>query len=308
MIRDLSLSKESSKVLASRLKDRNLLQHGTKITFYRTRDKEIVPFFDDQLNFVFCKDIPGVLMKLGAKAVVQRCSVKKVFLEISQNSQENTYSQVFSCEFCVISKNTFFHRTPPVAASLGVMEHSPADWRLFIDSSKRSLKCDLLHITNVYGTIPIVHSTILKEKYDAIKSVLQRIKYNDHQWVICVDLKMVNFLLGQQSGYTKYPCFLCYWGSTDKANHSTKKDWSVKDRLNVGEKNVIAEQLIPRDKIMFPSLHIKLGLMKQFVKALDKDGDCFQYICKSFPSLDNEKLKAGIFDGPQIRQLMGDQK
>ena len=22
-------------------------------------------FFDDQLNFVFCKDIPGVLMKLG---------------------------------------------------------------------------------------------------------------------------------------------------------------------------------------------------------------------------------------------------
>ena len=48
--------------------------------------------------------------------------------------------------------------------------------------------------------------------------------------------------------------------------------------------------------------------MKQFVQALDKDGDCFQYICKSFPSLSNEKLKAGIFDGPQIRQLMGDQK
>ena len=48
--------------------------------------------------------------------------------------------------------------------------------------------------------------------------------------------------------------------------------------------------------------------MKQFVKALDKDGDCFQYICKSFPSLSNEKLKAGMFDGPQIGQLMGYQK
>ena len=24
---------------------------------------------------------------------------------------------VFSCEFCEISKNTFFHKTPPVAAS-----------------------------------------------------------------------------------------------------------------------------------------------------------------------------------------------
>ena len=26
-------------------------------------------------------------------------------------------AQVFSCEFCEISKNTFFQKTPPVAAS-----------------------------------------------------------------------------------------------------------------------------------------------------------------------------------------------
>ena len=58
-----------------------------------------------------------------------KCSVKKVFLEISQNSQENscarvacnfikkeTLAQVFSCEFYEISKNTFFYRTPLVAA------------------------------------------------------------------------------------------------------------------------------------------------------------------------------------------------
>ena len=62
-----------------------------------------------------------------AEAVVRMCSVKKVFLEISENSQENTcarvsfiiklqafmkkeaLAQVFSCEF--------FHRTPVVAAS-----------------------------------------------------------------------------------------------------------------------------------------------------------------------------------------------
>ena len=28
-----------------------------------------------------------------------------------------TLAQVFSCEFCEISKNTFSYRTPPVAAS-----------------------------------------------------------------------------------------------------------------------------------------------------------------------------------------------
>ena len=42
-------------------------------------------------------------------AVVHRCFVKKVFLEISQ---------VFSCEFCEISKSTFLHKTPLVAASV----------------------------------------------------------------------------------------------------------------------------------------------------------------------------------------------
>ena len=47
--------------------------------------------------------------------------------------------------------------------------------------------------------------------------------------------------------------------------------------------------------------------MKQFVKALDKDGDCFNYIAKTFPGLSMGKLKAGIFDGPQIRKLMQDE-
>ena len=73
-----------------------------------------------------------------AEAVIQRCSVKRVFLEISQKLQENTcarvsfliklqalgnfikkqtVAQVFFCEFYETPKNTFFHRTPVVAAS-----------------------------------------------------------------------------------------------------------------------------------------------------------------------------------------------
>ena len=32
--------------------------------------------------------------------------------------KKETLAQVFSCEFCEISKNTFFHRTPLVAASV----------------------------------------------------------------------------------------------------------------------------------------------------------------------------------------------
>jgi hypothetical protein len=117
---------------------------------------------------------------------------------------------------------------------------------------------------------------------------------------------MVNFLLGQQSGYTKYPCFICLWDSRADDQHWEKKDWPNREELVVGEKNVINEPLVNRDRIILPPLHIKLGLMKQFVKALDQNGACFSYICSEFPGLSNEKLKAGIFDGPQIRKLIKD--
>ena len=46
--------------------------------------------------------------------------------------------------------------------------------------------------------------------------------------------------------------------------------------------------------------------MKKFVNTLYKDGECFAYLSKQFPGLSNEKLKEGIFDGQQIRQLIKD--
>jgi len=48
--------------------------------------------------------------------------------------------------------------------------------------------------------------------------------------------------------------------------------------------------------------------MKQIVKVLDKDGDCFMYICNAFPGLSLEKKKAGVFDRPQIRKLINDKE
>ena len=72
--------------------------------------------------------------------------------------------------------------------------------------------------------------------------------------------------------------------------------------------NILHEPLVDRDRIILPPLHIKLGLIKQFVRALDLDqeGECFKYICRSSPQLSIKKLKAGIFDGPQVRRLLKD--
>ena len=101
--------------------------------------------------------------------------------------------------------------------------------------------------------------------------------------------------------------FLCMWDSRDHAQHYTKKDWSLREELvPCKERNVINDPLVDRDRILFSQLHIKLVLIKQFIKALDMDGDCFIYFCQAFPGLTMEKLKAGIFDGPQIRQLIRD--
>ena len=144
LVRDLNLSKESSELLASRLGEHGVLDSGTKITFYRSRDDLLLRFFTMEDDFVFCNNIPGLFAEMGLS------------------------------------------------------------------------------------------------------------KYNS-------------------------------------------------------DKNIINEPLVSQDRIILPPLHIKLGLMKQFVKALDKHGDCFNYIVKKFPSLSMKKMKAGIFLGPQIRKLIQDQ-
>ena len=48
--------------------------------------------------------------------------------------------------------------------------------------------------------------------------------------------------------------------------------------------------------------------MKNFVKAMDREGKGFAFLQQKFPRISKEKLKAGIFDGPQIRELMKDSK
>jgi len=56
-----------------------------------------------------------------------------------------------------------------------------------------------------------------------------------------------------------------------------------------------------------PPLHIKLGLIKNFVKAMDTKGTGFLYPKEKFGNvLSDAKLKAGVFVGPQIRQLISD--
>jgi hypothetical protein len=105
-----------------------------------------------------------------------------------------------------------------------------------------------------------------------------------------------------QQGYTKY----CEWDSRDKKHHYVRKDWPQRHTFSPGKMNISYEPLVnPRD-VYLPPPHIKLGLMKIFVKALGTDGQAFTYLRNKFPKLSEAEVKQGIFIGPQIRDIMQD--
>ena len=77
--------------------------------------------------------------------------------------------------------------------------------------------------------------------------------------------------------------------------------------LIAGTENVKYTPLVEASKILLPPLHIKLGLMKNFVKAMNQDGAAFKYICNKFHVLSQAKLKKRILVGPHINQLLKDE-
>lgn len=175
---------------------------------------------------------------------------------------------------------------------------------MFIDGNKLSLKAVLLHIGNQKPSIPIAHAVNTKETYETMQKLLKLIKYEEHDWKICADLKVVEMLCGLQPGYTKYCCFLCKWDSRARQDHYIIKDWPERIEFQVGVDNIKYSPLIKKEKIILPPLHIKLGLIKNFVKALDKEGEAFHYLKTIFPQISEAKIKEGIFVGPQIRKIM----
>jgi len=148
----------------------------------------------------------------------------------------------------------------------------------FIDSSKVSLKAVLLHNGNVLPSIPVAHAFGIKESNHSMKQLLKYIKYDTYKWNICVDLKVIALLLGMQLGFTKFSCFLCEWDSRDMAHHYVKRIWPARKILEPGHKNVKHHSLVESSRILLPPLHIKLGLMKNFVKAMHCNGTAFLYV------------------------------
>jgi hypothetical protein len=70
--------------------------------------------------------------------------------------------------------------------------------------------------------------------------------------------------------------------------------WTPRTSLEPGSENILHKRLVDPKKIL---LHIKFGIIKQFVKGLPKTAN----LCKTFPHLSKAKLK-GVFIGPDTKK------
>ena len=175
------------------------------------------------------------------------------------------------------------------------INHNPLDWRLFINSSKLSLKAVLLQNGKTLPSIPVGHSVHNKESYENMKILMEAINYDKLKGQICGDLKVIALLLGLQQGFTKYCCFFCEWDSRTRSLHYPRKEWAPRKFLEPGIMNEENQPLVELCKISLPSIHLKLDLTKNSLKAMNQE---------TFPRVSETKLKKVIFICPQIRDLI----
>jgi len=70
--------------------------------------------------------------------------------------------------------------------------------------------------------------------------------------------------------------------------------------------NVENQPLVELSKILLSSMHLKLGMIKNFVKAMNQVEAAFIYLWEKFPRISEAKLKDDIFIVPQIQDRIMD--
>lgn len=81
------------------------------------------------------------------------------------------------------------------------------------------------------------------------------------------------------------------------------KDWPRREQLIPGSLRIKAHPLVEGNQVLLPPFHIKLGMMKDFVK---ERGPRLPIRTPQVPTNQPWKLKEGMFSGPQIQQLLSD--
>ena len=100
---------------------------------------------------------------------------------------------------------------------------------------------------------------------ESIEVLLEATQHNAYKWSICGELKVVGILMGIEGGFTKHCWFLCLWNSRTTKEHYIRRDWPVRESYLSGVANIENVPLVDPQNTLLSSLHIKLGLIKNFV-------------------------------------------
>ncbi|XP_058890837.1 uncharacterized protein LOC131740095 [Acipenser ruthenus] len=161
---------------------------------FRGGAEERNPYYPNQ------KDLNDLIRDLGltksnAELLTSRLKQWNLLDESVQVADQRKRHQPFSRFFTRQDGLYFCHNVTSLFEAIGIACNQN-EWRLFIDSSSRSLKAVLLHNGNKYPSLPLAHSVHLKEDYNSIKTLLDALKYDEYGWEVIGDFKMVAFLMG----------------------------------------------------------------------------------------------------------------
>ena len=104
--------------------------------------------------------------------------------------------------------------------------------------------------------------------------------------------------------YSKFCCFLRESERPRRGRYYHVKQWPLRGETILGQKNVTHRDLVDKTITYLPPLHIKLWLIEISVKALNKEGEGFDYLRQIFPHISKAKIKEGNFVGSQVKQLL----
>ncbi len=145
---------------------------------------------------------------------------------------------------------------------------------------------------------------------------MRALNYDQHQWPICADLKIVSMLIGRcGGGNPTYPCHLCTWKKLRPLKELYRKEKKkVKSKAyrksydkplaqnsqssSKDNFNIVADALVPADNSIFPPFHLKLGVFRVLYKQLNQQAK--DYAKTKF------KKKEEVFNGPEIFKLCKD--
>ena len=126
------------------------------------------PFGQGQLNglvrdFGLSKELSEILAsRLGEHGILDSGTKTTLYCD-----RDDLLIRFFTMENDIVCYNNI----QGFLSEIGLPEYNPAEWRSFIDSSKRSLKCVLLHNGNKSTCVPTGHLVIVKKHYLNVKMV-----------------------------------------------------------------------------------------------------------------------------------------